>query len=42
MFNIDISLKNGSILRNCSIFEEVVEELRVKMVHIADKEKIEQ
>ncbi|WP_440110153.1 hypothetical protein [Paenibacillus sp. QZ-Y1] len=42
MFNVDIGLKNGSILRNCSIFEEVVEDIRLKMVHITNKEKIEQ
>lgn len=42
MFNVDIGLKSGSILRNCSIFEEVVERLGVRMVQVTDKEKIEQ
>lgn len=42
MFNVDIGLKNGSILYNCSIFEEVVEGLEIKMVHIVDKNKIDE
>lgn len=42
MFNVDIGLKNGSVLRNCSIFEEVVDRLSVNMIHITDKDKIKQ
>jgi hypothetical protein len=42
MFNVDIGLKNGSTLYNCSIFEEVTDGLRTKMVHLTDKGRIEE
>ncbi|MBT2759972.1 hypothetical protein [Paenibacillus sp. ISL-20] len=40
MFNVEIELNNGSILYDCSIFKEVVEENRVEMKYIESEEEI--
>ncbi|MWV44826.1 hypothetical protein GRF59_14490 [Paenibacillus sp. HJL G12] len=39
MFNVDIELKNGSILCDCSIFKEVVEENRIEMKYIDNEDE---
>lgn len=42
MFNVDIKLKNGSVLYNCSIFEEVVNELKTEMKYIAEENRVKE